>query len=356
MQKEPSVSVIIANHNYGRYIGECIESVLAQSHKNIEVYISDNASTDMSWEVINSFDKKFPGKFSIAKNNRNKGAQFNYRTWFSQISSDYRITLTSDDILDVNYVKRSVELLEKHKECAFLITHQSSVAKNGTSSTLKPFFNQSCILFPPGLSLLYMVASVNPTLSQVVYRVPRTPYDQRVPLSEEGPYREFFRARVNDFLLSLHNPVIYLNEPLVKHRVHNQMHTVTAEKYMMNIMGAYGLAFEFLDYVRIRAPEYLEKFEEQLPIAIKKHAFTALRYCTRFIIDKEPELAEKYLLLARSIDPSISRGEVAKKLEEILSETDSKKKISKLEILKQTPDLITRTISYDPPQPFKAIE
>lgn len=356
MQKEPSVSVIIANHNYGRYIGECIESVLAQSHKNIEVYISDNASTDMSWEVINSFDKKFPGKFSIAKNNRNKGAQFNYRTWFSQISSDYRITLTSDDILDVNYVKRSVELLEKHKECAFLITHQSSVAENGTSSTLKPFFNQSCILFPPGLSLLYMVASVNPTLSQVVYRVPRTPYDQRVPLSEEGPYREFFRARVNDFLLSLHNPVIYLNEPLVKHRVHNQMHTVTAEKYMMNIMGAYGLAFEFLDYVRIRAPEYLEKFEEQLPMAIKKHAFTALRYCTRFIIDKEPELAEKYLLLARSIDPSISRGEVAKKLEEILSETDSKKKISKLEILKQTPDLITRTISYDPPQPFKAIE
>ena len=356
MQKEPSVSVIIANHNYGRYIGECIESVLAQSHKNIEVYISDNASTDMSWEVINSFDKKFPGKFSIAKNNRNKGAQFNYRTWFSQISSDYRITLTSDDILDVNYVKRSVELLEKHKECAFLITHQSSVAENGTSSTLKPFFNQSCILFPPGLSLLYMVASVNPTLSQVVYRVPRTPYDQRVPLSEEGPYREFFRARVNDFLLSLHNPVIYLNEPLVKHRIHNQMHTITAEKYMMNIMGAYGLAFEFLDYVRIRAPEYLEKFEEQLPIAIKKHAFTALRYCTRFIIDKEPELAEKYLLLARSIDPSIRRGEVVKKLEEILSETDSKKKISKLEILKQTPDLITRTISYDPPQPFKAIE
>ena len=356
MQKEPSVSVIIANHNYGRYIGECIESVLAQSHKNIDVYISDNASTDMSWEVINSFDKKFPGKFSIAKNNRNKGAQFNYRTWFSQISSDYRITLTSDDILDVNYVKRSVELLEKHKECAFLITHQSSVAENGTSSTLKPFFNQSCILFPPGLSLLYMVASVNPTLSQVVYRVPRTPYDQRVPLSEEGPYREFFRARVNDFLLSLHNPVIYLNEPLVKHRIHNQMHTITAEKYMMNIMGAYGLAFEFLDYVRIRAPEYLEKFEEQLPMAIKKHAFTALRYCTRFIIDKEPELAEKYLLLARSIDPSISRGEVAKKLEEILSETDSKKKISKLEILKQTPDLITRTISYDPPQPFKAIE
>ena len=67
MQKEPSVSIIIANHNYGQYIGECIESVLAQSHKNIEIYISDNASTDMSWEVINSFDKKFPGNFPSPK-------------------------------------------------------------------------------------------------------------------------------------------------------------------------------------------------------------------------------------------------------------------------------------------------
>ena len=356
MQKEPSVSVIIANHNYGQYIGECIESVLAQSHKNIEIYISDNASTDKSWEVINSFDKKFPGKFSIAKNNRNKGAQFNYRTWFSQISSDYRITLTSDDVLDINFVRRSVELLEKHRECAFLITHQSSIAENGAVSKLKPFFNKSCILFPPGLALLFMVASVNPTLSQVVYRVPRTPYDQRVPLSEEGPYREFFRARVNDFLLSLHSPVIYLTEPLVKHRVHNQMHTITAEKYMMNIMGAYGLAFEFLDYVRIRAPEYLEEFEEQLPIAIKKHAFTALRYCTRFLSDNKPELAEKYLFLARSIDPSIKRNEVAKKLEEILNETDTCQKMSKLESLKQTPGLISRSISYDPPAPFKAID
>ena len=356
MQKEPSVSVIIANYNYARYLSDCINSVLAQSYKNIEIYISDNASTDMSWEVINSFDKKYPGKFSIAKNNRNKGAQFNYRTWFSQISSDYRITLTSDDILDVNFVKRSVELLEKHRECAFLITHHSSVAENGTLSTLKPFFNQSCILFPPGLSLLYMVASVNPTLSQVVYRVPRTPYDQRVPLSEEGPYREFFRARVNDFLLSLHNPVIYLDEPLIKHRIHNQMHTITAEKYMMNIMGAYGLAFEFLDYVRIRAPEYLEKFEEQLPKAMKKHAFTALRYCTRFIIDKEPELAEKYLFLARSIDPSIGHNDVSKRLEEILNETDAQSISSKLEQLKRTPDLISRSISYDPPVPFQAID
>ena len=116
------------------------------------------------------------------------------------------------------------------------------------------------------------------------------------------------------------------------------------------------VAFEFLDYVRIRAPEYLKKFEEQLPIAIKKHAFTALRYCTRFLSDNEPELAEQYLFLARSIDPSIKRHKVAKKLEEILNETDTCRKMTKLENLKQTPGLMSRSISYDPPAPFRAID
>ena len=355
MRQNPLVSVIIANFNYGRFLAECIESVLAQSYTTIEIYISDNASTDESWDIINFFDKKFPGRFSIAKNSRNKGAQYNYRTWFSQLPSDYRITLTSDDVLDVNYVERSVELLEKHKECAFLIVHLNSISEKGAVLTEKPFFNQSCILYPPSLSLLFMIASVNPTLSQVMYRVPRSPYDQRVPLSEEGPYREFFRARVNDFLLSLNNPAIYLNEALVNHRVHNQMHTITAEKYMMNIMGAYGLAFEFVDYARIHAPEHLEKFEAQLPKAVQKHAFTALRYCARFIISEEFEMAEKYFFLARSLHPSIKLDEAAQKLEEILKETDIEKRIAKTDQIKDVPDLISRSRSYDPPKPFKPL-
>ena len=61
MEKEPLVSVIIPNFNYGHFLTECIESVLSQSYKNIEILISDNASNDESWEIVNSFDKAFPG-------------------------------------------------------------------------------------------------------------------------------------------------------------------------------------------------------------------------------------------------------------------------------------------------------
>ena len=47
-----SISVVITNYNYGRYLPEAIESVLAQTHQNMEVIVVDDASTDGSSEVL----------------------------------------------------------------------------------------------------------------------------------------------------------------------------------------------------------------------------------------------------------------------------------------------------------------
>ena len=63
----PLVSVIVHNFNYGKYLEECLTSVMAQTYENIEVLFSDNASTDNSWEIAQKFDKKYPNKFSLTK-------------------------------------------------------------------------------------------------------------------------------------------------------------------------------------------------------------------------------------------------------------------------------------------------
>jgi glycosyltransferase involved in cell wall biosynthesis len=49
------VSIVTANYNYGRFIGDTIRSALAQDHPKIEVIVVDDGSTDNSREVIESF-------------------------------------------------------------------------------------------------------------------------------------------------------------------------------------------------------------------------------------------------------------------------------------------------------------
>jgi glycosyltransferase involved in cell wall biosynthesis len=51
---EPLVSVVIPNHNYGRFLSEALESVLTQAWPRLEVVVCDDASTDGSPEIVES--------------------------------------------------------------------------------------------------------------------------------------------------------------------------------------------------------------------------------------------------------------------------------------------------------------
>jgi glycosyltransferase involved in cell wall biosynthesis len=59
----PGVSIIIPNYNYGRFIGEAIDSALAQTHPLVEVIVVDDGSTDNSRAVIESYGQRVTAIF-----------------------------------------------------------------------------------------------------------------------------------------------------------------------------------------------------------------------------------------------------------------------------------------------------
>ena len=56
--ERPKISVIITVFNIERYIGECLDSVLNQSLKDIEVICIDDASTDHSPDILNQYAER----------------------------------------------------------------------------------------------------------------------------------------------------------------------------------------------------------------------------------------------------------------------------------------------------------
>ena len=60
MPNRPLISVVITSYNYGRYLRECIDSALAQTHQPCEVIVIDDGSVDDSPQIIGSYGTPDP--------------------------------------------------------------------------------------------------------------------------------------------------------------------------------------------------------------------------------------------------------------------------------------------------------
>ena len=89
------LSIIIANWNYWDFVGEAITSALAVDWANKEVIVIDDASTDDSKSVIESFARNVSAYFRPKSNQL--GA---HRFGFEQSTGDVIIFLDADDLLE----------------------------------------------------------------------------------------------------------------------------------------------------------------------------------------------------------------------------------------------------------------
>ena len=165
----PLVSVLLFNYNYGRFLRECFEGVVNQTYDNIEINFSDNASEDESWEIAQEYADLYPGIVTITRNRINFGADANFANCWLNARGKYFIEMCSDDVMRPEFVERCVDVLEAHPEVGHVIVHRSIIDKHGEVFEEAPFYNRSCLI--PGLeqAAVYMVAGVNPCVSQVCY-------------------------------------------------------------------------------------------------------------------------------------------------------------------------------------------
>ena len=68
------VSIIITVYNIEKYISECLDSILSQREKNIEVICVDDASTDFSLEILQRYEEQ-DERVKIIAHQKNKGVE-----------------------------------------------------------------------------------------------------------------------------------------------------------------------------------------------------------------------------------------------------------------------------------------
>ncbi|MCB4205439.1 glycosyltransferase family 2 protein [Deferribacterales bacterium Es71-Z0220] len=110
----PLVSVCIPAYNHEKYIAECIQSVIDQDYKNIELIIINDGSKDNTHEVIMSFAEKCEKRFVRFeyRNRENRGLSATLNEAVDWSKGKYFTVIASDDVLIKNKVSLLVEKLE----------------------------------------------------------------------------------------------------------------------------------------------------------------------------------------------------------------------------------------------------
>ena len=95
------LSIVVPVYNVEKYIRDCIESLLIQTMKDIEIILVDDGSTDKSGIICDEYQKKDSRIITIHKNN--EGVSYARKAGIKKASSEYICFLDSDDYCDKSF-------------------------------------------------------------------------------------------------------------------------------------------------------------------------------------------------------------------------------------------------------------
>ncbi len=103
------VTINLVVYNGGKYIRHCLSSIKRQTHRNLEVNVWDNASTDNTREIVK---KEFP-EFRLIESKKNLGMWPAQEELERQSVSEFIVVISVDIILDERFIEESVICMEK---------------------------------------------------------------------------------------------------------------------------------------------------------------------------------------------------------------------------------------------------
>lgn len=339
--KDPLVSIIIANYNYGKYLPYCYESVLNQTYKNIEVISYDNHSQDDSFEIMQEYRKKFQEKgiwMDIGMQKRNLGSAGNIVRCYHRSEGAYVTYLSSDDAMKPTFVEKCVEVLSSKNSVGMVMVHRDEVDQNGNLAQTPPFYNRSCVVPGESQASVFMMAGIA-VPSQVMMKRNIVDFIMRKPFS-----LQVAADWMDNFMAACHGDVAYIKDALCEYRVHTGNETSGSERNLIGIFEHYQLINGFMWIGESYGyKKHLLRYDE----AVEKLGDMCLRYAHKMLNNGEMRTARRYLYLAPVFKENIIDGDQYKMFWDCCNSTDVEfnKKLKRINERYEA----KRTVSYDPP-------
>ncbi len=133
----PKVSVAIATYNRAEMVRQAIEAAFSQDLPPIEVCVTDDASTDTTWETLQKMGIGEP-RLRVFRHDQNTGGVENWNFAIGQTSGDYIAWCSDDDRFLPDHLEASVAFLEAHPEVGLVHSGFIDAVETESSSRAIP--------------------------------------------------------------------------------------------------------------------------------------------------------------------------------------------------------------------------
>lgn len=125
----PKVSVIVPVYNSEQELRDCLDSLVEQTEKDIEIIVIDDASTDNSPEIEAEYQKKYPN-VKVYRNERNLGQSETRNRGIELAEGDYIAFLDSDDYVNPGMYEELYQAAVDNNMPELIVTGLSFVKGN----------------------------------------------------------------------------------------------------------------------------------------------------------------------------------------------------------------------------------
>ncbi|MDO5509779.1 MAG: GNAT family N-acetyltransferase [Weeksellaceae bacterium] len=134
----PMVSIFVMVYNHEKYISDCLEGILKQKcNFPYNIVIGEDFSTDKSREIIERYNKNYPGKLKLLLHDKNIGAHANQMAILENCNGKYIAICEGDDYwTDSGKLQRQVDFLENNSEYVLVAENSRIIDERHGTETL----------------------------------------------------------------------------------------------------------------------------------------------------------------------------------------------------------------------------
>ena len=243
------VSVIVPVYNAEKYLRECLDSLVNQTLKEIEIIVVNDGSKDNSLSILREYEKKHKDKVIVIDNKENQGIGRTRNNGLKKATGEYIGFMDSDDYADLNMYEEYYEFAKKNK-LDIATGYYTKLINNNKEVFKNEYFEITNYQNNKNIINLIDYGPANKIFKNNIIR------ENKILFEEKLKYEDMPFVLKNVYHS---NKIGHINKSLYCYRVHRNSETTTMDKRVfdmfeiLNIVNRYyKVKNEEIEYLNIR--------------------------------------------------------------------------------------------------------